>query len=161
MPIQVNSVPESSNHYSNETSTGGYYGITKTDVDYLKSLGLIDAVGLQMHLWSNRPAKTDVINAMQSYGVPVWVTEFDCFQLSGLSNPAQEQADITQAMIEATLESGVGDCFTTWGISDKNSFWNTYYGADYNPCLWDANNNAKPNYYAIQQTLSANVTSCP
>jgi GH35 family endo-1,4-beta-xylanase len=116
-----------------------------------------------MHLWSRRPAKADVISAMQSYGVPVWVTEFDSFQLQGPylppgMNAEQEQALITQNMIEAALESGVCDCFTNWGFSDKNSWWNNYYGANYNPCLWDVNNNAKLNYYAIQQTLSAKMT---
>lgn len=149
------------NDFSNETKSGGNYNLTKTNVDYLNSLGLIDAVGLQMHLFGDRPTKTDVIDAMQSYGIPVWVTEFDSFQFSELPNPAQEQADITQAMIEAALESGKCDCFTAWGISDKHSSWNIYFEGDFNPCLWDNNYDPKPNYYALQQVLGANVTLPP
>jgi GH35 family endo-1,4-beta-xylanase len=59
-------------------------------------------------------------------------------------------------MIEAALESGVADCFTTWGVSDKNSYWNAW--GTWHPCFWDDDNNAKPNYYAVQQTLSKNIT---
>lgn len=151
------------NHYSNETASSSYYATTKNCIDALKTQSLVDAVGIQMHLWFSRPTKADVISAMQSYGVPVWVTEFDSFQLLAPYLPPgmtaeQEQAMITQNMIEAALESGVCDCFTNWGFSDKNSWWNNYYGGNYNPCLWDANNNAKLNYYAIQQTLSTKMT---
>ncbi|MCC6188572.1 MAG: endo-1,4-beta-xylanase [Anaerolineales bacterium] len=104
------------NHYSNETTSGGYYTTTKTDVDYLKSLDLVDAVGVQMHLWSNRPSKADVTTVLQSYGVPVWVTEFDSFQLGWQPDPVQEQGEFTLHMIEAAFESGACDCFTTWDI---------------------------------------------
>jgi len=142
------------NHYCNETIYGINYNITKNDIDNLKSQGLVDAVGIQLHLWSSRPTKSDVIAAMQSYGLPVWVTEFDSYQLSWVGDPPQEQATITQSMMEAALESGVCECFTNWGISDKNSVWE----ASNKPCLWDENNDAKPNYYAMQQVLNANVT---
>jgi endo-1,4-beta-xylanase len=68
------------NQQRNETSAGDLYDLTRTDVDFLKSQGLVDVVGVEMHLGTNRPSKTDVITAMQSYGIPVWVTEFDSFQ---------------------------------------------------------------------------------
>jgi endo-1,4-beta-xylanase len=146
------------NHYRNHTKSGWNYSITKRDVDDLEAHGLIDAVGLQLHLWQDwpRPTKADVIEAMQSYGLSVWVTEFDCYQISvqGVSNPEEEQALVTTDMIRAALESGVCHHFTNWGISDKNSVW----GASAKACLWDENNNAKLNYYAIQQVLASRIT---
>lgn len=135
------------NHYANHTKRGGYYAITRRDVNSLKDQGLIDAVGLQLHLNRERPSKADVIEAMQSYGLPVWITEFDCYQNQNHANPPEEQALITKNMIEAALESSVCDHFTVWGFSDKNSF----SGPQYKTCLWDESNNAKPSYYAIQQ----------
>jgi endo-1,4-beta-xylanase len=145
------------NNWGNHTKDSQYYVKTKQDIDFLKSMNLVDAVGVQLHLWSGRPTKNDVIDALISYGLPVWITEFDSLQYEQLSDPEQEQADITKSMIEAALESGVCHCFTNWGVSDKNSFWNDYYDHYYKPCLWDDNNNPKQNYYAIQYALGKNV----
>jgi len=147
------------NHYSNETKYYWNYNITKNDIDILKSQGLVDAVGVQLHLWTGRPAKADVVDALKSYGLPVWITEFDSVQLSGVSNPDQEQADITASMMQAIFESGVCDHFTNWGLTDKYDGWDYGAGTTATKCeLWDVNFNAKPNYYAMQQVMSANVT---
>ena len=141
------------NHFSNETKQGANYNTTKEHVDSLKSQGLVDAVGVQAHLWSDGYSKGDVIEAMQSYGLPVWVTEFDSYQNS-VANPEEDQAQRTKNMIEAALQSGVCDHFTNWGVSDKSSYW----GANWKACLWNANNSAKLNYYAIQQALGNAIT---
>lgn len=141
------------NHYNNHIIGQPNFDVTKNHVEDLDALGLIDAVSCQLHLASIRPEKSDVTSAFQSYGLPVWVTEFDSYQLQPeeVADPEQEQATITKKMFEATLESGVCDHFTVWGFSDRNSFW----GDDKKTCLWDDNFNAKKNYYAIKEALLA------
>jgi len=146
------------NHYDNHTSfyqnwSSTHYVITKADIRHLKSLDLVDAVGLQLHLWTDRPAKNEVVAAMRSFGVPVWITEFDSVQKSLVANPGEEQAQITKEMIEAAFECDVCDSYTSWGFNDRNSFW----GERAKACLWDADNRAKPNYYSIQSTLMASA----
>jgi endo-1,4-beta-xylanase len=139
------------NHHDNHLIGTPNYIVTKQHIESLNSQGLVDAVGCQLHLADNRPPKEDVIAALQSFGIPVWITEFDSFQLSEsqTEDPEEEQAEITKQMIEAALESNVCDHFVTWGFSDRNSWW----GNEKKPCLWDSDYQAKPNYYAIQKAL--------
>jgi len=62
------------NETRNETKQGRLYQRTKEIVDRLRPLGLIDGVGVQMHLdGSNPPRKQDVIEAFRSYGIQVYI----------------------------------------------------------------------------------------
>jgi len=142
------------NHYENHTKDGVNYQITKEDINELKNLGIVDAVGTQLHLYKTRPKKADVIDAMRSYGIPVWVTEFDTFQIPGNANPEQEQASITRDMLEAAMESGVCDSFTVWGLNDSHSF----FGPENKTCLFNLDNKPKLNYYAASSILARYVT---
>jgi hypothetical protein len=60
-----------------------------------------------------------------------------------------EQADITGEMVETVLESGVYQYFAFWRFNDQNRCW----GPNVRSELWDKDNNAKPNYYAVQRVL--------
>jgi endo-1,4-beta-xylanase len=93
-------------------------------------MGLIDGVGLQMHLdGSAPPAKEAVIATMRSYALPVYVTEFDVnmTHVGGTQSDTDAlQASVYRDMLEACLESGVCKSFTVWGIGDKYSWPQAY-----------------------------------
>ena len=144
------------NHFNNHVSYHPEYTITLNDVNHLKSGGLVDGVGVQFHHWSPerpRPTKQEVIPTLQSYGLPVWITEFDVFQNPEEIDPEQEQAAQTKAMLEAAFESGACDYFNIWGLNDKYS-----YAPEQKLGILDENNRVKLNYYAIQQVLADNIT---
>ncbi len=147
----------------NETAKGLTTQLTHQIVQMLKSKDLIDGVGIEGHMlqYQPMPDKNDVIATMRSYGVPVYVTEFDV-NLKDVSGTQEQrfafQANAYKEMLEACLESGVCKGFTIWGISDKNSVWETQKGLDgyspkANPLLYDDNLNPKPAYFALLQVL--------
>ena len=84
--------------------------------------GLLDGVGLQMHLLQSDtvpPDKQDVITTMKSYGLPVYVTEFDV-NLRNVPGDQETryafQAKVYQDMLETCLQSGVCKGLTVFGI---------------------------------------------
>jgi endo-1,4-beta-xylanase len=136
---------------------------TKAIVDRLKAQGLIDGVGLQMHLdGSQPPAKQDVIDTMRSYGVPVHVTEFDV-NLRNVPGDRDErfakQAQIYREMLEAARESGVCKSFSFFTVGDKYSWLELDQSqpesspqADATP--FDDDLSPKPAYFALRDSLS-------
>lgn len=157
------------NDYNNERPYmyWSYWGMstprTQDIVQRLKSKGLIDGVGLQMHVFNATvaPSKADMIAAMQSYGVPVYITECDV-DLTGI-NGTQEQRFAFQATIyaqiaDACIESGVCKSLTFWGIGDKYSWLETYLDEpDADATLYDDNLVPKPAYYAVQNSFYNHV----
>jgi endo-1,4-beta-xylanase len=141
-------------------------------VKNLKAKGVpIDVVGMQMHLllpWNSKvlPKKEDVIATMQKFaalGVKVYITEMDV-NLHGRPGTEEEklqfEADLYQEMVSACVESGVCTRFSTWGISDSNS-WETCQNdycpiknMDAAPLMFDANFHPKPAYEAVRAVLS-------
>lgn len=152
------------NDTQNHTADGITTENTRKVVKELKSKGLIDGVGLQMHLLQNEdapPDKQDVIETMKSYDLPVYVTEFDV-NLKNISGSQEQregfQADIYRSMMEASLESGVCKGFTVFGLKDDLSVWETIpslegYSKDSDPLLFDNQANPKPAYYAMLEVL--------
>ena len=73
------------NDFNNEFPARAPYNFTAYQyqtlevVDRLKSKGLIDGIGLQLHVFSPDylPSKAVLIEAMQGYGVPIYITELD------------------------------------------------------------------------------------
>ncbi len=142
-------------------------------VKSLKARGVpIDAVGLQMHLLVPQcrkdlaPKKEDVIAVIRNFadlGVTVSMTEFDVtiYQCPGSREQRLAfQASVYKSMMEACLESGACTDFTTWGVSDANSWLNLVCpeswcinnpGAD--PLLFDMEYFPKPAYYALREAL--------
>ena len=137
--------------------------VTKEVVDRLKAKGLIDGVGFQMHIQGNNPpSKAAVVQAMRSYGLPVYVTEFDV-NMSGVpgseENRYKLQAEIYKNMLEAAIESGVCQDFVVFGLIDKLSVWETDprypgYSSKADPLPFDDNFKPKPAYYAMQEALA-------
>jgi endo-1,4-beta-xylanase len=144
------------NLLNNETSSGTMTPLTRQIVQRLKSKGLIDGVGVEMHLDANKSyAKQDVIATMQSYGVPVYVTEIDV-NLKDVPGTQEEryakQAKIYGDMFAACLESGVCKSFSVWDIGDKYS-WLERESPNADPTPFDNNLNPKPAYFALLDLL--------
>ena len=136
--------------------------LTKTTVDRLKSKGLIDGVGLQMHLLgASPPDKQDVITTMKSYGLPVYVTEFDVNMKDVGGSQDQrfsKQADIYRNMMGAAIESSVCHDFVIFGINDGLSVWEKItsspdYSPNADPLLFDDNFQPKPAYFAVMDAF--------
>jgi GH35 family endo-1,4-beta-xylanase len=113
------------NDFSDETKGGYRYKLTKQIIDRLKAIDSNIGVGIQMHLnWKNPPDPDQVVEAMQSYGVPVYVTEFDV-NMGGFKGSEVEreqfQANIYREMIAAAVRSGVCKQFNIFGLIDRLS----------------------------------------
>lgn len=149
------------NNTDNHRANGQTTPVSRMIVRRLKAKNLIDGIGVQMHVYAPQPAtKQDMIDTLQSYGLPVYVTEFDV-DLRGVQGTRDErfavQAQDTRIIIEACLESGVCRSFSTWGIGDKYSWLeNPQFNAssDADATLFDDDLNPKPAYFVIRDALS-------
>jgi endo-1,4-beta-xylanase len=124
-------------------------------VQRLKQKNLIDGVDLQMHIEGSNPlSRQEVIQAMQNYKLPVYVTEFDV-NMHGVTGTKEEvlakQAGIYRDMLAACIESDVcesfiqfapGDC-DSWLVDIPDSI-ETAFDCDYQP---------KTAYYAMLAVL--------
>jgi endo-1,4-beta-xylanase len=136
---------------------------------------LIDVIGMEMHL-GGAPTKEDLLNTMQilsasGTGVRIYITEMDV-NLSGLiaSHPGRDerweiQAAIYKDVVDACLESGVCDNFSTWGIRDADSWMTVSCNTgclnqpDADPLMFDDNFLPKPAYYALRDALAGTSPS--
>ena len=154
------------NDTDNHTLEGWTTPQTWRLVRHLKTLGLVDGVGLQMHLDASAPpAKEAVIAAMRSYGVPVYVTEFDVdlTHVGGAQSDRESlQAAVYRDMLEACLESGVCLSFTVWGIGDKYSWLEEHQSLpNADPTMYDDQLEPKPAYFAVYDALLRYVIAQP
>jgi endo-1,4-beta-xylanase len=127
-------------------------------VKRLKSKGLIDGVGLQMHTAvGHSPSRDKVLETLRLYeslGVEVQITEMDVDATSDqasrpLADRLAEQAAIFRDVASACAEVAACKRFTVWGVSDKYS----WLGADHMPLLLDATFQPKPALGAVQGAL--------
>jgi endo-1,4-beta-xylanase len=152
------------NDTDNHTLQGTHTPQTWRVAKRLATRGMIDGVGLQMHLdGSAPPPKEAVIAAMRSYGVAVYITEFDV-DLTHVSGTDGErfavQAAVYRDMLEACLESGVCKGFTVWGLGDKYSWLEALQALpNADPTMYDDDLQPKPAYYAVYDTLLRYVTA--
>ncbi|MBF6604212.1 MAG: endo-1,4-beta-xylanase [Chloroflexi bacterium] len=107
---------------ANHTAAGITTNLTMQTVTRLEAKGLVDIVGLQMHLdGANPPDPTDVRDTMRRYGLPVAVTSLD-IDLSDVPGTLADryavQAKIAASMLRAARDSGVCRDFSVWGIGD-------------------------------------------
>jgi endo-1,4-beta-xylanase len=150
------------NDADNHSSNGVSVRVTKEIIGRLKPRGLVDAVGLQMHLDGTKPPqRADVIATMQSYGLPVVVTEFDVniANMQG-DNDSRfiQQAAVYGDMLSAAIESGVCKSFLVFGMKDSASIWETQsqlrgFSPDADALIYDDNFEPKPAYYAMLDVL--------
>ncbi len=152
------------NEVDNQRSGGYSTSWTREIVTRLKSKGLIDKVGLQMHLQPDAiGVPSDIIRIITGYGLPACVTEFD-YNIRDLRGTPLErftqQAQVYESVLGAAVTAGVKD-LGFWGYGDALSwlessdpdFPNTSPAAD--PTMWDGDGNPKPAYYAVRKVLLA------
>lgn len=154
---------DTDNHIANGMTTQ----LTLETVKRLKAEGIVDAVGLQMHLdAANPPARTDVINTMRAFGLPVYVTELSAHMLNvgGSEEYRREvQAALYAQMLQACLESGVCRGVTIWTLADVSPLGDPLLLRDA-PGIFDSEYLPKPAYYAIREVLqywAAQVSDSP
>ncbi|MBT3320733.1 MAG: hypothetical protein HN392_00435 [Anaerolineae bacterium] len=110
--------------------------------------GLIDYVGVQMHVESNQyPNKDEMISVFRSYPVPVVITEFDVL-LTDVPKDKRDETlnEVTRTVIEGCIESEVCLSITWWGENDR-------VGWTGRSLLRDMNNKRKQAYYVAMQTM--------
>jgi endo-1,4-beta-xylanase len=153
------------NQSSQETGSSGVVNKMFATVKLLKSQGVpIDVVGMQMHLlypWETSvpPQKADVIATMQKFaalGVRIYITEFDIYMERLPGTQAEKlniETEIYRDMMEACLESGVCDSFSTWGISERDP--------KAVSLMFNMNFDPKPAYFAVRDALLNDFTIVP
>lgn len=111
---------DNSNYHPAHDYTNGSNNTSDTleIVNRLKSKGLIDGVGLQMHLFADEPPNVDkMIKTFQAYGVPVYVTELD-INMDGISGTEVEkkrlQEKLYQDVLAAILQTNVTVMVSHW-----------------------------------------------
>jgi len=134
---------------------------SKLLIERLKTKGLVDGLGLQMHLQADKPPKKDdLIETMRGYGVPVHITELDVNLKNVIGSDDARfalQAQIFADVLDAALASGVCQSVCLWEFGDKYSWledpWFDFAsplagGTPYNDAL-----KPKPAYDAMKQVL--------
>ena len=156
------------NENSNETRDGYYYQHTLQVVNGLKAKGLIDGVGLQMHIFHPEQAlsKDKIIATMQSYELPVYITEFDVDLIRLKGTPQDRyarQAEIYRTVTDACLESGVCKGIYLWESFGDNYNWlermsgDWRFGSNADATLFFDDMTPKPAYYAVLQSLFEHI----
>lgn len=151
------------NDFNNETLG------PKSDAVYalatrLRDIGVLDGVGMQMHLDAKRPLDIDSITAnMKRFGdlgLSVNVTELDV-NIAGLPGSPEEklqkQAGIYADVLQAALRSGACRHLTIFGTVDRFSGWvmrkdtQASYEA---PLIFSDDYQPKPAYFAMRDALA-------
>ena len=136
--------------------------LTKENIAPLIQQGVIGGVGMQMHIDASRPPSTDdIVNAMDSFGISIYITELDV-DISGLNGSDKEkgaiQADLYANVLEACLLAKQCVSFTFWNIGDKYSWLELYMNKpNANATPFDDELKPKSAYYAMLQVLYKHV----
>ena len=137
----------------------GFYEDTKKIIKELVREGLVDGVGMQMHMFQNgneiEPNQEEIIEVMKNYGIPVYITEFDINQEKlKVPNKELKQAQIAYTVASACAESGVCRMIGFWGLYDGDTW--LKYALNYpdpKPLPFDENGKPKIFYYALLSAL--------
>ena len=128
-------------------------------VQSLRTQGLIDGVGLQMHLAaSNRPSDASIaanLGRLANLGLLVNISEMDV-RIRDLPGPLPSRLDAQKAVYHSSVALCVAeprcDGVTFWGFTDAHSWIDAQFGAD-DPLLFDEQYGAKPAYYGVLEAL--------
>jgi endo-1,4-beta-xylanase len=146
------------NETDNHRSAGYSTRQTQAIVAKLKTRGLIDGVGCQMHLDGAAPFDAkDTAATMQSYGLPISVTEMDV-DMTTVPGEREDrfawQARIFHDVLAACLRSTVCRSISFWGLVDKYSWLEQLRGRpNADACLLDDDFQPKPAFFALEEVL--------
>lgn len=142
-----------------KTIEGSTYSYTLEYANLLKSNGLIDAVGMEMHQgqssWGvEHPLIIDdAVEVMRSFGLPVYVTELDVNQtyLPGTDIEKRiQQANLYEDVIRACVRSGVCEMVNFWVSTDQSSWYEFAVGEpNANAGIFENDGSPKLAYYTV------------
>lgn len=146
-----------------KTIEGSTYSYTLEYANLLKSNGLIDAVGMEMHQAQSSWAVEhplvidDAVDVMRSFGLPVYVTELDVNQtyLPGTDHEKRiEQAHLYEDVVRACVRSGVCEIINFWGSTDQSSWYEFAIGEpNANAGIFEDDGTPKLAYYTVLRGL--------
>ncbi|MEM7802514.1 MAG: endo-1,4-beta-xylanase [Chloroflexota bacterium] len=118
----------------------------------------IDGVGFQMHWLVESPPDPEAIAQNMaryaSIGIDVYITEIDVRLSDRLPDSAlNDAATVYREMLRVCLEAPNCNHFTTWGISDYDSWIPGLFVGYGRAHLFDENFEAKPAYHALIEAL--------
>ena len=133
------------------------YMTAKTNMMYkicsnLKEKGLIDVIGMQMHLGVDFPSVNMFEAAARKFasidGIKLEITEFDMTTYDNSKSTLEAQGKKYKAYfdcIKKLMEEGIDfNSITFWGVRDTDSWRASQY-----PCLFDDKYQAKPAFFGV------------
>jgi endo-1,4-beta-xylanase len=122
----------------------------------LKQRGLVDGVGLQMHISAaSFPAVADIaanINRLADLGLQVNLSEMDVRvrDVAGdVGTRLQRQRQVYRDVVAACVAQPRCEAVTLWGFTDAHSWIDGFFGAD-DPLLFDEQYRAKPAFFGVE-----------
>ena len=125
----------------------------------LRQRGLVDGVGLQMHLSAaGFPAVADIranIQRLADLGLQVNVSEMDV-RLRDLTGDAaaklERQREVYRDVVAACVAVARCEAVTFWGFTDAHSWVDGVFGPD-DPLLFDEQYRAKPAFFGVEDAF--------
>jgi len=125
----------------------------------LRQRGLVDGVGLQMHISAAAfPAVADIranIQRLADLGLQVNLSEMDVRvrEVAGDSTAKRErQRQVYRDVVGACLAVPRCEAVTFWGFTDAHSWIDGFFGPD-DPLLFDEQYRAKPAFFGVLDAL--------
>ena len=125
----------------------------------LRQRGLVDGVGLQMHVSaSSFPAIADIqanIQRLADLGLQVNISEMDVRIRDVAGDQAARllrQRQVYRDVIAACVTVSRCEAVTFWGFTDAHSWIDGSFGAD-DPLLFDEQYRVKPAFYGVEDAL--------
>jgi GH35 family endo-1,4-beta-xylanase len=125
----------------------------------LRQRGLVDAVGLQMHLSATSyPPVADIranLQRLADLGLQVNISEMDVRVKDVAGDAAaklERQRQVYREVVGACMAVPRCDAVTFWGFTDAHSWIDSFFGAD-DPLLFDEQYRAKPAFFGVLDGL--------
>jgi endo-1,4-beta-xylanase len=122
----------------------------------LKQRGLVDGVGLQMHISAaSLPPVAEIaanINRLADLGLQVNISEMDVRVRDVAGDAAtklQRQRQVYRDVVAACVAQPRCEAVTLWGFTDAHSWIDSFFGAD-DPLLFDEQYRAKPAFFGVE-----------
>ena len=125
----------------------------------LKQRGLVDGVGLQMHVSAaSLPSIADIavnIRRLAALGLQVNISEMDVRVRDVPGDTAaklERQRQVYRDVVAACVAEPRCEAITLWGFTDAHSWIDGFFGPD-DPLLFDDQYRAKPAFFGVQDAF--------